>query len=65
MPGGGVKVTIYVACVAQDGSLPKGPSWGASCDVLLLLSLIAIFGLIWAAPPLISGANHFESAIVL
>ena len=62
VPGSGVRVVLCVTRVAWDGWCLEGPSWGFACDVPLLLSLIAIFERIWAALPLIYGANHFESA---
>ena len=60
--GIGVKVIICVTRLARDGSHLEGPSQDSGRDVPLLLSLIALFERIWAALPLISGANHFESA---
>ena len=60
--GSGVKVSLCVTRTARDGSCLEGLSRGAARDVPLLLSLIGFFERIWAAFPLISGANHFESA---
>ena len=62
VPGISVKVILCVTRVARDGSHLEGLSQGSGRDVLLLLSLIATFGRIWAGLPFISGANHFESA---
>ena len=56
-----VKVALCVTHAARNVSRTKGLSCGSARDVYLLLSLIAIFERIWAALPLISGANHFES----
>ena len=62
MLGIGVKVILCVTRAARDGSHLEGLSRDSGRDVPLLLSLIATFERIWAALPLISGANHFELA---
>ena len=62
VPGIGVKAIRCVTCEARDGSHLEGLSRDSGRDVPLLLSLIAVFGRIWAAISLISGANYFESA---
>ena len=62
MPGVGVKGILCVTRVARGGIHLEELSRDFGRDVPLLLSLIATFERIWAALPLISGANHFESA---
>ena len=61
VPGSGVKVILCVTSATQE-SRRDGPSQGSACNVPLFLSLIVNYERIWAALPLISGANHFESA---